>query len=159
VVVALPGQGWRSGGERKGWNGNHKEQSPHAGGTTADSRSLMRVPDARDKYHLRYIVLPMNLRDVAVFVAVAEAGGFAEAARRSGCPQSTISRRVASLEQCLGQELFVRGHGPARLSEAGQRLLVDAPRLLELDRRARLSVVDAVPTHDPSASGHADSRE
>lgn len=65
----------------------------------------------------------MSLDDLALFVTVAEAGGFTAAARRLKVPLATISRRVAALEQSLGTPLLVRTTRRVRLTEAGQALL------------------------------------
>ena len=44
----------------------------------------------------------MDLNNLATFVHVAEQGSFAGAARLAGVPKSTVSRRIARLEQELG---------------------------------------------------------
>ena len=43
----------------------------------------------------------IDLNDVALFVQVAKAGSFAEAARRVGMPSNTASRRIQELEAQL----------------------------------------------------------
>jgi DNA-binding transcriptional LysR family regulator len=50
----------------------------------------------------------LNLNDLRIFVQAVDAGGFAAAARRLGCPKSTISKRVAVLEAGLGVQLLHR---------------------------------------------------
>lgn len=45
---------------------------------------------------------------MAIFVHVVEQGGFSAAARHLSEPLSTISRRVAELEQSLGVRLLER---------------------------------------------------
>ena len=49
-----------------------------------------------------------QLGDLALLVRVVESGGFTAASRRTGTPQSTISRRIAALERRLGQTLLSR---------------------------------------------------
>lgn len=68
------------------------------------------------------------------FVAVAETGGFASAARRLGLSPPVVTRAVASLEAHLGGRLFTRTTRKVRLTQAGTRYLEDCRRLLaELD--------------------------
>lgn len=49
-----------------------------------------------------------SLRDLDAFVEVVRAGSFRQAAARLSMPLSTLSRRVAGLEQRLGMPLLVR---------------------------------------------------
>lgn len=72
-----------------------------------------------------------DLNDTLVFVRVAQAGGFSAAARLMGMPVSTLSVRVARLEQRLGVTLLQRTTRRLRLTEAGQAYLQQASRGLE----------------------------
>jgi DNA-binding transcriptional LysR family regulator len=75
-----------------------------------------------------------RLRQLEVFVAVAEAGSFAKAARRLALSPPAVTRAVAGLEQRLGTRLFNRTTRSVVLSDAGARLLEQAQRALtELD--------------------------
>eukprot|EP01137_Pigoraptor_chileana_P006950 Opistho-2@51867 len=75
-----------------------------------------------------------HLDTLRSFVAVADAGGFAAAARRLGCSPPAVTRAIAALEQRLGVVLLQRSTRSVRLSEAGERFLQDCRRLLaELD--------------------------
>ena len=65
------------------------------------------------------------LDDVAVFLAVAQCASFVGAARRLGIPQSSVSRRVAALENQVGTLLLRRTTRSLNLTPEGQRL-VDA---------------------------------
>jgi DNA-binding transcriptional LysR family regulator len=65
-----------------------------------------------------------------VFVAVAEARGFAAGARRVGRSAPVVTRAVASLERRLGTRLLQRTTRIVRLSEAGARYLADCRRIL-----------------------------
>jgi DNA-binding transcriptional LysR family regulator len=68
------------------------------------------------------------------FVAVAEAQGFAVAARRLGVSAPVVTRSIASLEQHLGALLLERTTRKVHLTEVGARYLSDCKRLLaELD--------------------------
>ncbi len=63
-----------------------------------------------------------NLNDLATFVRVAELGTFAAVAKAEGLPKSTISRRVARLEDELGVALLRRSSRSFSLTEDGQSL-------------------------------------
>lgn len=54
------------------------------------------------------------------FVQVVDHGGFAPAARATGVPKSTLSRRVAQLEQRLGVSLIHRSTRNLSVTELGQ---------------------------------------
>lgn len=62
----------------------------------------------------------MDFNETAVFVRVVQAGSFSAAARQLGLPTSTISTRVARLEQRLGTTLLQRTTRRLHLTEAGQ---------------------------------------
>jgi DNA-binding transcriptional LysR family regulator len=71
-----------------------------------------------------------RLREMEVFLEIAEAGSFAEAARRLRLSPPAVTRLVASLEQRLGTRLITRTTRSMRLTEAGERFRVDAGRIL-----------------------------
>lgn len=60
-----------------------------------------------------------DLAAMAFFVHVVERGGFTAAARHLGVPLSTVSRRIAELEQTLGVRLLERSTRAVRLTELG----------------------------------------
>lgn len=69
-----------------------------------------------------------------VFTSVAEAGGFAAAARSLRMSAPAVTRAVAALERHIGVPLFKRTTRLVRLTEAGERYLADCRRiLLELE--------------------------
>ncbi|MCR5575834.1 MAG: LysR family transcriptional regulator [Oscillospiraceae bacterium] len=72
----------------------------------------------------------MELEQLRVFLAAAEAGGFSPAARALYVSHSTVSRTVAALERELGTALFVRSNRSQTLTEAGRALEDEARRLL-----------------------------
>jgi DNA-binding transcriptional LysR family regulator len=72
----------------------------------------------------------MELEQLRVFLAAAEAGGFSPAARALYVSHSTVSRTVAALERELGTALFVRSNRSQTLTEAGRVLEDEARRLL-----------------------------
>ncbi len=73
-----------------------------------------------------------DLNALAVFAKVVEAGSFSEAARRLKMPNSTVSRRVAELEDQLGVRLIERSTRNLRLTELGAEVLEHAIRSAEL---------------------------
>jgi DNA-binding transcriptional LysR family regulator len=87
-----------------------------------------------------------DANDLLIFAHVAEAGSFSRAAERIGLPKSTVSRRIASLEERLGERLMLRTTRRLTLTELGEQLLeharqvvdeVDAVRALAEHRQAR----------------------
>lgn len=75
-----------------------------------------------------------QLDAMRVFVAVAEARGFAAGARRVGRSAPVATRAVARLERRLGTRLLQRTTRIVRLTEAGTRYLADCRRIFaELD--------------------------
>jgi DNA-binding transcriptional LysR family regulator len=76
----------------------------------------------------------MDLLALADFNLVARYGGFGRAARESGRPKATLSRRVADLESGLNLRLFERGARALKLTEEGRSLYEKTSVLLaELD--------------------------
>ena len=75
-----------------------------------------------------------RFHELSAFIAVAEAGGFSAAARRTGVSQPAVSKAVAALERRLGVALFHRSTRSVTLTDHGQRYL-DRTRLMveELD--------------------------
>lgn len=71
-----------------------------------------------------------------VFVAVAQAGGFTAAAHRLGTTKAMVSQRIAMLEAQLGVLLFTRSTRKVVLTQAGERLLLEAAPLLDQLRAA-----------------------
>jgi len=71
-----------------------------------------------------------RLDSLRVFVAVAEANGFAEAARRLGLSAPAVTRAILALEQHLGAQLLHRTTRSVRVTEAGARFLEDCRRIL-----------------------------
>lgn len=80
-----------------------------------------------DRFHL-----------LTVYVAVAETGGFAAAARQLKLSPPAVTRAVATLETRLGARLLHRTTRHVRVTDAGQRYLADARRIL-----AELEAADA----------------
>jgi len=60
------------------------------------------------------------LDDMALFVAVARAGSFTQAAQSLEIPKSTLSARISQLEQRMGLPLLKRSTRKVELTEAGR---------------------------------------
>jgi DNA-binding transcriptional LysR family regulator len=71
---------------------------------------------------------------MTVFVAVAEEQGFAAGARRLDMSPPAVTRAIAALEERLAVKLLDRTTRHVRVTEAGQRYLDDARRIIaEMD--------------------------
>jgi DNA-binding transcriptional LysR family regulator len=83
------------------------------------------------------MVEQMDLLALADFNLVARHGGFGRAARASGRPKATLSRRVSELEGSLDLRLFERGARTLKLTQEGRALYERTGSLLaELDETA-----------------------
>ena len=79
----------------------------------------------------------MDWLALADFNLVARHGGVGRAARESGRPKATLSRRVADLESGLNLRLFERGARVLKLTEEGRALYErTSALLLEIDETA-----------------------
>lgn len=71
-----------------------------------------------------------RLHLMSIFVAVAEAESFARAGRQLGMSPPAVTRAVSALEERLGVRLLTRTTRIVRTTEAGQRYLEDARRII-----------------------------
>ena len=69
--------------------------------------------------------------DLLLFARIVEAGSFSRAAERVQLPKSTVSRRIALLEQTLGERLLQRTTRKLVVTEFGASLLEHARKVLE----------------------------
>ena len=81
-----------------------------------DSASLLPNPDATVTPRLH----KADLHLLAVFMTVAQYGGFAAAQVALNVSQSTISRNVGDLERGLGMRLCQRGRAGFHLTDKGR---------------------------------------
>jgi DNA-binding transcriptional LysR family regulator len=71
-----------------------------------------------------------RIEGMSVFAEVAERGSFSEAARRLNRSPAAVTRAVAELEERLGVRLLNRTTRAVSVTEAGQRFLAGARRVL-----------------------------
>jgi LysR family transcriptional regulator, low CO2-responsive transcriptional regulator len=76
----------------------------------------------------------MNLKQLEVFVNVAESGSFSKGAEATFLTQSTVSQHISALEEEFGLKLLDRTGKGALLTEGGKLLVDHARRLLEYAR-------------------------
>jgi DNA-binding transcriptional LysR family regulator len=82
----------------------------------------------------------VDLRQLEIFVKVAEFGSFSRAAESLHLTQPTVSEHIRTLEEDLGVRLLDRLGRGAAPTPAGQLLLGYATRVLALAREARQAV-------------------
>jgi DNA-binding transcriptional LysR family regulator len=78
----------------------------------------------------------VDLYKLQTFVTVATFLNFNQAARALNCTQSTVSARVHALEDEVGVPLFHRAKKRVVLTEAGEKLLEYARKLLAIEKEA-----------------------
>lgn len=78
-----------------------------------------------------------NWDDLKVFLAAYRAGSIGRAAELLGLSGSTVSRRLASLEEALGSSLFVRTPDGLRATEGGERTWAVAQQAEESAQRVQ----------------------
>src|SRR5205809_7730855 len=91
----------------------------------------------------------MELRSLGYFVRIAELGSITRAASHLRLAQPALTRHVQRLEEELGVALFTRANRGVRLTEAGEKLLDSASRILrEVERTS-----DEIRAQDAHPSG------
>ena len=91
----------------------------------------------------------MDLNSLMMFAKVVEVNSFSEAARRLQIPVSTVSRRIAELEDQLGVRLLERSTRSLRLTDVGSDVLEHAQHSAELSE----AVEGIVSNHLSNVSG------
>src|SRR6476469_6710360 len=79
----------------------------------------------------------LDLELLRSFVSVVDSGGFTRAGERVHRTQSTVSQQIKRLEEDVGQPLLIRSGKDVTPTEAGERLLAYARRLLAIAEEAR----------------------
>jgi len=87
--------------------------------------------------------------DYHVCLAVHETGSLTAAAQSLGVSQPTVTRRLQSLEQRLGEPIFDRENGQSKLTLLGQKIVDHASRM----REEASAIQRAAVAHDQSLSG------
>jgi DNA-binding transcriptional LysR family regulator len=82
----------------------------------------------------------MTLKQLEVFVAIAETLSFSRGAEKTCITQSTASQHIQGLEDELGIRLFDRGRGGALLTEAGKLFFGRARKILTDCDDSRLAI-------------------
>lgn len=75
----------------------------------------------------------VSLRQLEALYWIVELGTFEKASARLNTTQSAISKRIRELESVTGIEIFDRSQRLARLTEAGEELLILARQMLDLE--------------------------
>lgn len=83
-----------------------------------------------------------NLNDIAVFMAVAEAGSFSAGGRISGLTRSAAGKAVARLEERLGVRLLNRTTRALSLTDEGRSFHAHGLRVIDAVDQAEASVVN-----------------
>jgi DNA-binding transcriptional LysR family regulator len=82
----------------------------------------------------------LNLNDMAIFSRVVEAGSITGAAKLLGLPKSTVSRKIALLEESLGVRLLERTTRALKLTEIGATYFEHCSRIVSEAEEANLAV-------------------
>jgi DNA-binding transcriptional LysR family regulator len=85
---------------------------------------------------------PTDLNAIAIFLGIAEARTFRGAAKALGIPASTVSAKLAQLEDDLGVRLFERTTRVVRLTDAGHRYRELTTPAVEALAEARRAISD-----------------
>ena len=89
-----------------------------------------------------------TLKQLGIFISVAEKLRMSEAAKALYISQPTISQTISDLESELGVELFERAHKKLILTQHGQLLLTHARKLMQQYDLMNAAVKDATPTRE-----------
>ncbi|ANI29688.1 transcriptional regulator [Yersinia entomophaga] len=91
----------------------------------------------------------MDLRDLKLFLHLAESRHFGRSAKAMHISPSTLSRQIQRLEETIGQPLFLRDNRTVQLTDAGTQLKAFAQQTLLQYQQLR----HALGQHGPSLSG------
>ena len=80
-------------------------------------------------------MLDIDTKLLRSFLSVASEKSFSTAADRLGCTQGTMSVRIRTLEDLLGQRLFERSWHNLKLTAAGRDLLPNAQSVVDMHDR------------------------
>lgn len=95
----------------------------------------------------------MDIRDMQIFLTVANEGSFTRAAEKLEYVQSSISIRIQQLESELKTELFYRRRQGVRLTSSGEALKSYAEKIIFLTQEAERVVSDSTIPRGPLRIG------
>ena len=72
----------------------------------------------------------MDLNEISAFISIVQAGGLSRASEQTGLPKSTLSRKLALLEQRLGLTLLQRTTRKITLTKMGEEYYRQCSQLL-----------------------------
>ncbi|CAG9182828.1 LysR family transcriptional regulator [Cupriavidus pinatubonensis] len=84
----------------------------------------------------------LDSRSLSLFLAVAEALSFRQAAERLHLSQPPLSRAIRELEERLGTRLFDRNTKGVTLTAAGEKLVPYARKVAKILREAEIAIAD-----------------
>lgn len=87
----------------------------------------------------------MKLRQLEIFVHVADTRSFSKAAKQLYLTQPTVSAQIATLEKELQARLFVRNTKEVELSEDGEKLYQYACQMVHLQRKIEETFLPEAP--------------
>ena len=85
----------------------------------------------------------MTITQLETFLKIADSGSFSAAANSLGYAGSTVTMQIKQLEEELGVELFDRLGKSVSLTSAGERLLIYAEKIEQLEREIKAEVPEA----------------
>jgi len=88
---------------------------------------------------------PLDLAHLRSLVTIADVGGFSRAARTLHLSQPTVSQHVRLLEKRVGAPVVERAGRATRFTPVGERLLVEARRILAVHDDALVRLGAAPP--------------
>jgi DNA-binding transcriptional LysR family regulator len=94
----------------------------------------------------------MDVRQLELFLAVADEGNFTRAAERAFITQPGMSSSIGALERELRVKLFDRGAGGASLTTAGQAFLSPARRIVADATAAQRELTESARTGHPRSA-------
>lgn len=98
--------------------------------------------DVFGHYNSIYEIIMQSLYDdLDLFCAVVNAGSFYKAAKFLGLPHSTVSRRIANLEQHLDEKLIERTTRKMRVTDKGEQMFA---RCQPLFQQLKVAVSDSL---------------
>ncbi len=95
----------------------------------------------------------MESGDLKIFQAVARKGSISKAAESLHYVQSNVTNRIQQLERQLQTQLFYRTNRGMTLTPAGENLLKDADRILQLLHEAQKTAQEAGDPNGPLRIG------